>query len=68
MVRVNTEKCGSNKWYMVLDLNLATDDLEFTRCWYLRSGQHLKVWVLMEGPKGLAMKGSSVIKKRKKNL
>ncbi|RVW72273.1 hypothetical protein CK203_054916 [Vitis vinifera] len=41
---------------MVLDLNLATDDLEFTRCWYLRSGQHLKVWVLMEGPKGLAMK------------
>ena len=27
LVRVNTGKCGPNKWHMVLGLNLATDDI-----------------------------------------
>ena len=32
----------------------------------MQGSQHLEVWVPMESPKGLAMEGSSVIKKKKK--
>ena len=32
---------------------------------YGRGGQHPEVWVLMKSPKGLAIEGSSVIKKKK---
>ena len=62
LVSANTGKCGPSKWHMVLNLNPATDDtLNLPGVGLLRAGQHSKVWVPMESPKGLVMEGSLVI-------
>ena len=66
LVKTNTRKCVLNKWHMVLGLNLVTNDtlnLPGTGCCGVV--KTLSFGSLIETPKGVTMKGSLVIKKKK---
>ena len=59
--------CGRGAWSQVRILSLIEYlDLPDASCY--QCGEHPKIWVPMESPKGLVMEVSSVIKKKKSPL
>ena len=67
LVRANARMCGrgARSWVRILPL-VKYPDLPGAGC--CGRGHHPEVWVPMESPKGLVMKGPSVILKKKKIL
>ena len=65
LVRANIGKCVLSKWHVVLGLNSVTNDtLNLPGAGCCGAVNTLEFQVLIESPKGMTMKGSSVIKKK----